>query len=643
MKRWIVLAPSALLIGLLVFGPTIRAAGLLILGPTIRTANGARETIVYSTLRPTNWDIYLFEQRGAAPRRLTDDPALDYNAVFSPDGRWVVFCSERRGNPDLYAIDLKHVGAPRLLIDSTMLEDAPAFSPDGRTLAFVSTRDGSANIFTIPFQPDKTLTLDKAVNLSRHESSNFNPAFSPDGRQIAFASDRNSANRFGPPGSRECDLYVMNADGSNLRRLTQTKGWEGSPAWSADGKTIYFYAVESWQPLGEQKQLPRIWRMNADGSEPRAISANDTKAISPASTRDGRIAFATQVSQQWRIVSLTADGSDQRLESDDNQDYWAPDFDRTTGRMVCHGSGPLESGSRMEGNGSFGNAAQVPFLVAGSQTEAALPDRGLALRAFRSFTSAINPQTGAIVGAAPLHAGERVMSVVTARLDGSGLREVFKPAGGAAWGTVWSNDGNWIAFTAGPPFAPPQAPADIWKIRADGSDAINLTAETKANNGFPDFSPDNRRIVFRSGRDGNQEIYVMDADGKNARRLTNHPATDTMPAFAPSGNLIAFASNRDGNFQIYTLALNADGSPGDLRRITQHPGNHNHPRFSPDGKWLLFASDRGGINDEEPLNPIFSPQPSGELWAARLADGLLVRLTHNKWEDGVPSWSAVKK
>lgn len=618
--------------------------GLIASITTGAATSGAQETIIYSTLRPANWDIYLFEKRGAPPRKLTDDPALDYNAVFSPDGRYVVFCSERRGNPDLYALDLKNEGAPRLLIDSPAMEDAPAFSPNGRTLSFVSTRDGSANIYTVPFQPDKTLSPEKAVNLTRHESGNFNPAFSPDGRRIAFASERTSSDRFGPPSSHECDLFVMNADGSNVTQLTQAKGWEGSPAWSADGQTIYFYAVESWQPLGPPlPDQPRIWRMKADGTEPRAVSTSSAKAISPARMPEGRCAFAMEVNKQWRIVSLAADGSDQQVESDASNDYWAPDFDRTSGRMVCHGTGPMEAGSRMEAVGNFGNASQVPFFVAGSQTDVSFPDRMLPLRAFRSFTSAINPQTGAIVGAAPMHAGEHAMSVVTAQLDGSGLREVFKPAGGMAWGTVWSHDGNWISFTAGPPFAPLQAPADIWKMRADGSGAVNLTADSKANNGFPDFSPDDRRLVFRSGRDGNQEIYLMGADGKNARRLTDHPATDTMPAFAPSGDLIAFASNRDGNFEIYTLSLYADGAPRELRRITRDPSHDNHPRFSPDGKWLVFTSDRSGINDEEPLDPNFTPQPAGEIWAWRLADGKTVRLTHNKWEDGVPSWSLVKK
>ena len=82
------------------------------------------ERIVFSSLRPSNWDIFYFVGPGAEPRRLTDNPGLDYDAEFSPDGRWIVFTSERLGNPDLYAIDLQNEGAkPQLLIDSVAMED----------------------------------------------------------------------------------------------------------------------------------------------------------------------------------------------------------------------------------------------------------------------------------------------------------------------------------------------------------------------------------------------------------------------------------------------------------------------------------------------------------------------------------------
>src|SRR5688572_17283459 len=95
----------------------------------------AAERIVYSSLRPGNWDVFYFASAGAAPRRLTDHAGLDYDAALSPDGRWVVFTSERRGNPDLYALALEGNAQPRLLVDSPAMEDQVAFSPDGTTMA----------------------------------------------------------------------------------------------------------------------------------------------------------------------------------------------------------------------------------------------------------------------------------------------------------------------------------------------------------------------------------------------------------------------------------------------------------------------------------------------------------------------------
>jgi Tol biopolymer transport system component len=133
----------------------------------------------------------------------------------------------------------------------------------------------------------------------------------------------------------------------------------------------------------------------------------------------------------------------------------------------------------------------------------------------------------------------------------------------------------------------------------------------------------------------------MSVDGTDPVRLTRDGADDTMPSVSPRGDQIAFVSNRDGDFEIYTLALGNDGTPGELRRITRSPGHDMHPKFSPDGKWIVFASERGGLDDEEPLTPVFNPQPYGEIYALRLADGLTVRLTHNKWEDGVPSWGTM--
>jgi Tol biopolymer transport system component len=103
-------------------------------------------------------------------------------------------------------------------------------------------------------------------------------------------------------------------------------------------------------------------------------------------------------------------------------------------------------------------------------------------------------------------------------------------------------------------------------------------------------NPASERIAFVSDRDGNAEIYVMNADGGGVHRLTDNPATDTMPAWSPDGARISFVSARDGNYEIYVM--NADGSS--LRRLTEDPGLDTNPTWSPDGRRIAFESDRVG-------------------------------------------------
>ena len=267
------------------------------------------ETVVYSSIRPPNWNLYLFEQPGSPPRRLTTNPGLDYNAAISPDGRWVVFTSERTGSPDLYRLrlDVEHPGAPQPLLATNVMEDAATFSPDGRTLVFVSTRDGSPDIFTMPFAPDDAGAPGEPINLTRHEAGDYNPVFSPDGTRILFsssrdASDAGSATAAAANAYEASELYVMHADGTGVRRLTHHEGWDGSPAWTPEGESIAFYS--------ERDGEPRIYRMREDGSGSRPVGAPGAAALSPAFGPDGRLAFTVRRDDRWTIVSAGPDGSD---------------------------------------------------------------------------------------------------------------------------------------------------------------------------------------------------------------------------------------------------------------------------------------------------------------------------------------------
>ena len=138
---------------------------------------------------------------------------------------------------------------------------------------------------------------------------------------------------------------------------------------------------------------------------------------------------------------------------------------------------------------------------------------------------------------------------------------------------------------------------------ADGGNQRRLTSNSNKDL-FSSWSPDGKRIVFHSDRDGHpdripgwftSEIYVMDADGGNQQNLTNHPSDDRSPSWSPDGQRIVFQSDRDAggnphNIEIYVM--DADG--GNEQRLTENRRNDKSPSWSPDSKRIAFHSFRDG-------------------------------------------------
>jgi len=116
---------------------------------------------------------------------------------------------------------------------------------------------------------------------------------------------------------------------------------------------------------------------------------------------------------------------------------------------------------------------------------------------------------------------------------------------------------------------------ELYTMNADGSNQTRLTSNT-ANDIEPSLSFNGTRIAFSSNRDGNKEIYIMNADGSNQTRLTNNTAFDEVPSLSPDGTKIAFVSYRDSNYDIYIM--NADGS--NQTRLTNNMAYNDFPSFS---------------------------------------------------------------
>jgi Tol biopolymer transport system component len=199
-----------------------------------------------------------------------------------------------------------------------------------------------------------------------------------------------------------------------------------------------------------------------------------------------------------------------------------------------------------------------------------------------------------------------------ANADGTGGRPVVQREGWQ-WLPHWSPDGTWLVYTdepeegpwasAGPagffgplgpgfgggPPDPIRQPADIWRVRVDGTEEPERITDTPGDDRAAAFSPDGHRLVFDATRDGNTEVYVMETDGSNPRRLTTYSGDDWGAAWSPNGRQIAWNSDRTGEMQIYVM--NADGS--DQSVVTTDPGTHVGPSWSSDGSRIAFGSEQG--------------------------------------------------
>jgi TolB protein len=148
----------------------------------------------------------------------------------------------------------------------------------------------------------------------------------------------------------------------------------------------------------------------------------------------------------------------------------------------------------------------------------------------------------------------------------------------------WSPDGTKLAYCTDDDLAPPRKnDSDILVIDIATQRITKLI--TGGVNTYPAWSPDAKRIAFRRMLgEMNSEVFVANADGSDARNLTNHPAFDGWPSWSPDGTRIAFASNRNSSYQIFIM--NADGS--DVRLLANTEGRATAPQWGRDGMRIYF-------------------------------------------------------
>jgi len=161
-------------------------------------------------------EIYLLTREGEIIKRITNSMGIDVSPEFSPDGKKIVFTSRRHGSPQIYIKDLKS-GQVRRMTFKGFNNTSPAWSPDGKKIAYVGIEGNQINI--------KIMEIDtgRSVQLTRDSGDNEDPSWSPDGSMLVFSSTRQGGVQ---------RIFVMNASGTDQRRLFKLNGRQTQPDWS---------------------------------------------------------------------------------------------------------------------------------------------------------------------------------------------------------------------------------------------------------------------------------------------------------------------------------------------------------------------------------------------------------------------------
>jgi Tol biopolymer transport system component len=368
--------------------------------------------------------------------------------------------------------------------------------------------------------------------------------------------------------------------------------------------------------------------MNADGTNQRNLTNHLGEDMLPAWSPDGRrIAFTSDRDGNKEIYVMNADGTNQRnltnYSAEDMLPAWspvalptlpaAPLFDfaisvTPSSRTAAQG-GSVATTVRARRTG--GPATSASFTIAG------LPTGVTASPSSWSWSLGDQHRDVTFTVGANAPVGTHTITIQGEGVTRTATFTLTVTAGRQARGQKGQ-----IAFMSTRDHNP-----EIYVMNVDGTNQRRLTNHTALDE-HPAWSPDGTKIAFTSKRDGNDEIYVMNADGTNQRRLTNHRGRDWYPAWSPDGRQIAFVSGRDGNFpEIYVM--NADGTG--QRRLTNHrrvDWRLEHPAWSPDGTKIAFA-----------LSWFFNG--SAEIYVMN-ADGTNVHnLTNHRAFDLHPVWSPV--
>jgi TolB protein len=249
-------------------------------------------------------EVYIADYDGASQRRVTVNRALNITPTWSPDARSIAYTSYRRGYPDIF-ISLIYQGTLQTPMDKSGTQNwLPAWSPDGTRIAFTSNRDGNPELYVMNRDGSNLRRI------TTHPAIDTTPTWSPTGAQIAFTSDRT-----GTP-----QIYVMGADGLNVRRIS-TDSFCDRPTWSPAPFNELAFVCRTGPGFD-------IKIYDFASAETRQITFGEGSNESPSYSPNGRhLAFTSTRAGKTQVFTIGRDGKGVRQITKTGNNY-TPDWSK---------------------------------------------------------------------------------------------------------------------------------------------------------------------------------------------------------------------------------------------------------------------------------------------------------------------------
>ncbi|KAF2307549.1 hypothetical protein GH714_029694 [Hevea brasiliensis] len=504
------------------------------------------------------------------------------------------------------------------------------------------------------------LRTGKTQPLTRSAFTDLSPSVSPSGRKVAVASFQGKGWN-GEIEDLKTDIFVMNVEHPlERKRVIRNGGW---PTWGSDNVIFFHRKVgEFWGVFRADISSGEIVRVTPDGIDAITPAAINATKVAVATIRQKSSFGDDRVEAQYRHIEIfNSTSSEESIKitqiTRPKADHFNP-FVIDGGKRI--GYHRCKSDLLKHGDDSQRNFHKL---------HSPHPDVGL----FR--LSGVFP-TFSKDGSKLAFVDNEFKDVWLA--DSQGLRIVYEMKGpDNIFSPVWNQDPqkDILYVCVGPSFNAGKT-LEICAIPNVSSGARQRRKLTRGfNNAFPSTSPDGKKLVFRSTRDGGDKqyknLYIMEdaevgeyGNGK-ITRLTNGPWIDTHCQWSPTGDWIVFSSTRDkpkyapetdngldpGYFAVFLVKAN---DPSVVVRVIKSgydlAGHVNHPFFSPDGKSIAVTADLAAVSVDPISLPLFlhSVRPYGDVFTVDIdPDDInknkdvkkFNRITHSRYENSPPTWT----